>query len=117
VEKARVEARARGRTSHPSMTSNGQDRVEMKTVSFSPHRSWCRIRALAGVRARLRDKHGGQCRHATGKLVYRSAHLDKVADQNATSDHVGGQRLPRLEVPLNIFSQPTGLSLASHHGM
>jgi len=51
VEKARVEARARGRTSHPSMTSNGQDRVEMKTVSFSPHRSWCRIRALAGVRA------------------------------------------------------------------
>ena len=52
-----------------------------------------------------------------GKLVYRSAHLDKVADQNATSDHVGGQRLPRLEVPLNIFSQPTGLSLASHHGM
>lgn len=117
MEKARVEARARGRTSHPSMTSNGQDRVEMKTVSFSPHRSWCRIRALAGVRARLRDKHGGQCRHATGKLVYRSAHLDKVADQNATSDHVGGQRLPRLEVPLNIFSQPTGLSLASHHGM
>lgn len=59
MEKARVEARARGRTSHPSMTSNGQDRVEMKTVSFSPHRSWCRIRALAGVRARLRDKHGG----------------------------------------------------------
>jgi len=110
VEKARVEARARGRTSHPSMTSNGQDRVEMKTVSFSPHRSWCRIRALAGVRARLRDMH------ATGKLVYRSA-PDKVADQNATSDHVGGQRLPRLEVPLNIFSQPTGLSLASHHGM
>lgn len=55
MEKARVEARARGRTSHPSMTSNGQDRVEMKTVSFSPHRSWCRIRALAGVRARLRD--------------------------------------------------------------
>lgn len=107
MEKARVEARARGRTSHPSMTSNGQDRVEMKTVSFSPHRSWCRIRALAGVRARLRDKHGAQCRHATGKLVYRSAHLDKVADQNATSDHVGGQRLPRLEVPLNIFSQPT----------
>lgn len=106
MEKARVEARARGRTSHPSMTSNGQDRVEMKTVSFSPHRSWCRIRALAGVRARLRDMHGGQCRHATGKLVYRSA-LDKVADQNATSDHVGGQRLPRLEVPLNIFSQPT----------
>lgn len=69
MEKARVEARARGRTSHPSMTSNGQDRVEMKTVSFSPHRSWCRIRALAGVRARLRDMHGGQCRHATGKLV------------------------------------------------